>query len=105
MSTYVFVYSGGSGMPESEEEGAKVMAAWGAWMQDVGSALKDAGNPFGPSSTVGADGSISSGGTSGLTGYSILTADSLDAANGLAKSCPVLASGGTVEVYETFDVM
>jgi hypothetical protein len=36
---------------------------------------------------------------------SILTADSLDAATKRAKRCPVLTSGGTVEVYEGFDVM
>ena len=30
MAKYLFVYHGGS-MPESEEEGAKVMEAWGLW--------------------------------------------------------------------------
>jgi hypothetical protein len=44
-------------------------------------------------------------GDGGLGWYSILTADSLAAATGLAKTCPVLTGGGGVEVYETFDVM
>ena len=34
MSKYLYVYHGGS-MPETEEEGAKVMAAWGAWMEGL----------------------------------------------------------------------
>ena len=38
--------------------------------------------------------------TAGLSGYSVLQADSLDAAAVLAKGCPVLEIGGTVEVYE-----
>jgi hypothetical protein len=32
---------------------------------------------------------------------SIVEADSLDAAVAQAKGCPVLAAGGSVEVYET----
>ena len=44
---YLLLYSGGS-MPESEEEQATVMKAWDAWMHDLGSALKDGGNPFAP---------------------------------------------------------
>jgi hypothetical protein len=40
-----------------------------------------------------------------LTGYTILKADNLGDATGMAKGCPVLASGGSVEVYETFPVM
>ena len=51
------------------------------------------------------NGSASDGGASGLTGYSVLSADSLAAACDLAKGCPILDNGGTVEVYETFDVM
>jgi hypothetical protein len=38
-----------------------------------------------------------------LTGYILLTADSLDSAAELAKGCPILQAGGKVEVGETFD--
>ena len=104
MSTYVLAYTGGS-MAESEEEQKAVMAAWGAWISGLGDALTDAGNPFGPSATVSADGSVSEGNSAGLTGYSILTADSLDAATAAVKDCPQLSSGGGIEVYEVFPVM
>jgi hypothetical protein len=40
------------------------------------------------------------GGVSALTGYSIITADSLSEATEAAKECPVLVVGGSVEVYE-----
>lgn len=105
MAKYVLAYSGGRGMPATEEEQQAVMAAWGAWLGGLGEALVDAGNPFGPSAAIGADGSVSDAGPSGLTGYSVLTADSLAAATERAKGCPVLAAGGSVEVYETFEVM
>ena len=81
------------------------MAAWGNWFGTLGPAIVDAGNPFGPSASVSSGGSISDGASSGLTGYSVLSADSLAAASDLAKGCPILANGGSVEVYETFAVM
>jgi hypothetical protein len=50
--------------------------------------------------TVSPGGSVSDGGSRGLTGYSIVSADSLDSAVELAKGCPVLEIGGAVDVYE-----
>jgi hypothetical protein len=41
------------------------------------------------------------GAGSGLGGYSVLQADSLAAAADLAKGCPLIGGGGTVDVYET----
>jgi hypothetical protein len=104
MAKYLFAYRGGS-MAETDAEREAVMAAWGAWFGTLGPAIVDAGNPFGPSSTVAGGGSVSDGGAAALTGYSVLSADSLAAAGELAQGCPVLSSGGTVEVYETFEVM
>lgn len=103
MAQYVLVYSGGR-MPEPEEREA-VMAAWGGWLGGLGDSVVDAGNPFGPSSSVASDGSVSEGAPSGLAGYSVITADSLEAATQHAKSCPHLDVGGRVDVYETFEVM
>ena len=50
---------------------------------------------------------MSSGGTGsdGATGYSVLKPDDLAGAVALAKGCPILPSGGSVEVHETFEVM
>ena len=60
MPKYIFAYHGG-GMPETEEEGKRVMAAWGAWMESMGDKLVDGGNPVGMSSTLTVDG-LSDGG-------------------------------------------
>ncbi len=104
MADYVLLYSGGR-MPESEDERSQVMKAWEGWFGQLGSALKDGGNPFsGQSKTIAADGSVSEGGGSS-SGYSIIQADSLDAAVDLAKGCPVTAGGASITVYETFAVM
>src|SRR5262245_21208497 len=104
MSTYVLVYTGGGGMEQPEEAQQQAMAVWGAWFGGLGDAVVDGGNPFGPSASVAPDKSVSNSASSGHTGYSVLKADSLQAATEMAKGCPVLASGGTVEVYEVFPV-
>jgi len=104
MSDYVLVYQGGR-MPETEQEQAQVMAAWTAWFGELGSAVKDEGNPFTPAArTIATDGAVSDG-APGATGYSIIEADSLDAAVALAKGCPVLGGGASIAVYETLAVM
>jgi hypothetical protein len=104
MANYLLAYTGGS-PPETDEARDAQMAAWGKWFQGLGEAVVDPGNPFGPSRAIAADGSVGDGAASGLTGYSVLTASSLDAATEMAKGCPVFAVGGRVEVYETFEVM
>ena len=104
MPKYVLAYHGG-GMAATEAEQAAAMAAWGAWFGSLGDAIVDGGNPTGASKTVTADGStVDGGGANPLSGYSLVTATDLDAAVSLAKGCPILSSGGTVEVAETIDM-
>lgn len=101
MANYVLAFKGGS-IPETAEEQQKVMGDWGAWYGGLGAAVVDGGTPFGASKSIAGDGTVSDGAASGLTGYTILTADSLDAAVELSKGCPILADGaGSIEVYET----
>lgn len=97
MSEFIFAYHGGS-MPESEEEGARVMAQWGAWMEGLGSAIVNPGAPVGDSKTVHSDGVNDDGGANPLSGFTVVKADTIDAAIKMAQGCPVLQSGGTVEV-------
>ena len=105
MANYLLAYHGG-GMPESEEQRAKVMAAWGQWFGTLGPALVDGGNPVGRTSTIAANGSVSDGGGANpVSGYSVIKADSMDAAVQMAKGCPLLESGGSIEVAETFSAM
>jgi hypothetical protein len=105
MAKYLLVYHGG-GMAETPAEQEKVMAAWGTWYGQLGAAVADGGNPVGAAKTVASNGSVSDGGGANpATGYTLITADNLDAAVAMSKGCPILMSGGSVEVCETFDVM
>ena len=60
------------------------------------------GNPFGGSVTVKSGGVR--GRPSGLGGYSVIEAESLADAAAKAAGCPVLESGGHVEVYEAIEM-
>jgi hypothetical protein len=102
MGKYVLAYTGGS-VGASPEEQQAVMAKWMGWFGQLGPGLLDGGNPFGPSATVSA-GNATAGGTSALTGYSIISAPDLAAATETAKGCPALAAGGAVEVYEAIEM-
>jgi len=106
MTKYVLLYIGG-GMPETEEENAAVMKAWGEWYESLGGAVVDPGYPFGPASkSIASDGSVSDGPAGPMaSGYTIVQAGSLDQAVGMAKNCPVLQSGADISVFETFEVM
>ena len=102
MPKFIFAYHGGK-MPETPEEGAKVMAAWQSWLAGMGDAVIDPGNPVGPSKTVSAGGVSDDGGANPLSGYTLVTADTFDAAVELAKGCPIL-DHGSVEVAEAMDI-
>lgn len=104
MANFIYAYSGGNPPSADEAERNAQMAKWGQWFGQLGSALVNPGAPTGAAKTVGTGGSISDGGSRGLTGYSVVAADSLDAAVELAKGCPVLETGGAVDVYEAIAI-
>ena len=103
MNDYVFVYRGGHDFG-SPEEGAKHMAKWGAWADGLGDASVNRGSPFSKSKTVSSGGVSDDGGSSPLTGYSIVKAKTLDAALEMAKACPHLDIGGSIVVAEVMEM-
>ena len=104
MAKYMFVYHGG-GMPETPEEGAKVMAAWNAWYGQMGDALVDGGAPAGKSHTVSKSGVVEDGGANPVSGLTIVQAADHAAACEMAKGCPMVQDGsGSVEVAEMMEM-
>lgn len=104
MTKFLFVYHGGK-HPETKEEVAEVMDAWGKWFGSMGSAVIDGGNPVGQSYTVQSNGSVvDNGGKNPVSGYSLIEASDRHDAAAKAKACPILASGGSIEFAEAFDM-
>lgn len=97
MAKFVYIYTGG-GMPDSEEEGARLMQQWQDFLGGFGGDLVDMGAPFGASQAVNGNGATKA------TGYSVVNAASLEDAVTRAKACPIFDRGGNVEVYEAIEM-
>jgi hypothetical protein len=97
MAKFMFAFHGGK-MPESPEEGQKIMAKWGAWMEGLGTSIADPGSILSGSTMIGPDGVAENGGADPLSGYMVVDADGKDAAVKIANGCPILENEGRVEV-------
>lgn len=106
MAKFVVIYSGGSGMAATPEEQERIMGEWGAWYGKLGPAITDGGNPFAASKNISGAGAAAADGpgTVPATGYTIIEADSLDAAAQACADHPHLSHGGQVSVFETLDM-
>ena len=103
MPKFVFAYHGGK-KPETPEEGEMVMAAWNAWFSDMGEAVVDPGHPVGMSTTVSSSGTVNDGGTNPVSGISYVSAKDISEAASLAKGCPIITDGGSVEIAEVLSM-
>jgi hypothetical protein len=112
MAKFLFVYRGGHEQtePPSAEEMQQVMQLWmdwiqggteAGWMVDGGTGLKAEGKVVQPDMVV-TDGPFAEA-KELVGGFSIVEAKSLAAATELAKTSPMIAGGGSVEVREFMD--
>ncbi len=99
MPEYIVSYHGGE-QPKTPEEGAGHMKKWMAWVQGCGDAMVNPGTPVGKTKVITATGVSSEGSANPMSGFSVVKADDMDGAIELAKGCPVLDIGGTLEVSE-----
>lgn len=97
MAKFIFAYHGGVA-PETEEAQQATMAAWGAWIEANAAQMPDPGAPVGLSKTVNAGGVEDSGGPNPISGYAFVETDTIEAAVEIAKDCPIIGDGGSVEV-------
>jgi len=100
---FLYLYRGPA-TPMSDftpEQSEQQMRAWGEWMGKVGSALVEGGSPFGARLAVADDGTTPA--PSDQNGYSIVLAESLDAARALTDGHPFLSEGKgrfSIEIFE-----
>lgn len=105
MAQFLLLYTGGMGMAADPAEQEKIMGEWGAWYGKLGSAITDGGAPFGASKHLAGNGSGDGPlGDTPATGYTVISADSLDAATELCAAHPHIGHGGQVQVFECLDM-
>ncbi len=103
MSQYIIVYLGGD-HPSSPEEAKQHFAKYMDWISSLGESAVSPVNPLKNTSTVNPDGSVSSGGSTSMSGFTIVEADSMEAALSIARACPFLDVGGSLEVSELVEM-
>lgn len=105
MAKYMLLYSGGMGMQEDPEKMQQIMAEWGAWYEKMGAAVADGGAPFADAKHLDGNG-VGDGplGDTPATGYTVIEADSLDAAAAACNDHPHIRHGGQVQVYTCVDM-
>ena len=103
MGNYLYLYRGPA-TPMAElttEQGEEQARLWNSWIARTGSALVDVGSPCGTRTAVVDDGTSVE--PSDQNGYSIVRADTLEAAKDLVREHPFLAEGKgrfAVEIFE-----
>ncbi len=103
MPQYGIVYLGGD-HPSSPEEAKQHMSKYMAWLSSLGDSAVSPANPLKNTITVNSDGTVTTGGTTTMSGYTIIDVDSMDAALSMAKVCPFLDVGGSLEVSELMEM-
>lgn len=99
MAQFIITYLGGE-PPSSPEQGQQHFAKYQQWLASLGDSAVSPMNPIKNTATVNPDGSVSSESITSMSGFTIIEADSVDAALDMAKACPFLEIGGSLEVSE-----
>ena len=90
MARFAFVYRQ---RMDHVSNGSNETSAWMAWFGKIGESLVDFGDQVGEASTLGATGE-----STRLAGFSLISAESFEAALTIARGCPALEAGGGVEI-------
>ena len=99
MQQYVICYFGGN-HTNDPQDAKEQQARYMEWLQSLGSAVVSPMNPFKNSRTILPDGSVKEGSATAMSGYTIVQAESIEAAVTMTRSCPFLEIEGTLEVSE-----
>ena len=104
MPQFMLSYVGSPNHPSTPDEGKTHMAEYQAWLGSLGAAAISPMNPLKSTCLVNPDTTVTQGGITGMSGYTLIEAGSLEAALEIAKTCPYLGIGGTLEVSEKIEM-
>jgi len=103
MARYIISYLGGD-HPSTPEEGKRHFEKYKQWLASIGDAAVSPANPLKDTKTVNPDGSVTDGSATAMSGFTIVEADSIDRALDIARACPFLDIGGSLEVSQLIDM-
>ena len=80
----------------------EIMEAWGKWFASIGDKMIDSGNPLGAGREITHAGIKELPlGLDSITGYMMIKAESLNEAEQIAKTCPIITA---VRVYKAMSM-
>lgn len=80
----------------------EIMDAWSKWFESIGEKIVDPGSPLGNGREISRSGTKELPmGLDSLTGYTVINAESIEEAEKIAKSCPMITS---IQVYEAMSM-
>ena len=103
MKKYMMTYLGGN-QPSTPEEGKAHFEQYRKWLASLGDAILIPAAPLKEPSTINPDGTVTEGSTTSMSGYTVLQAESMEAALEMGKACPFLEIGGSLEVSEMIEM-
>ena len=99
----IIAYIGGQ-QPSTPEEGKAQMEKWKAWISGLGDAVVNPGTPLKDVRVMAPDGTVRVGAGNDMHGFTVVEADSLDHALAMARECPYLEIGGSLEIAEMMNM-
>lgn len=99
MAKFILVYLGGN-QPATPEEGKKHFEEYQNWLVSLGDTIVSAANPLKDTHVIHPDGEVEAGSTTAMSGFSVIEAESIEAAVKISQTCPFQKIGGTLEVSE-----
>ncbi|MEM9036582.1 MAG: hypothetical protein AAGD18_18445 [Actinomycetota bacterium] len=104
MNNYLLTFHGP--MEPMSEDPAEIEALkqeWGIWFAEIGDAVVDGGAPVEVAASIDPSGAEIENPAS-ISGYTIIRAEHLAAAVEMARGCPVLREGHSIQVSEGIDI-
>ncbi|GGI80271.1 YciI family protein [Shewanella gelidii] len=99
MPQFMISYLGGQ-QPASSEESQQRYLEYKQWLSSLGDTAVSPANPLKSTTTIHADGSVVNSSATSMSGFTIIEVDSMNAALVVARACPFLQIGGSLEVSE-----
>jgi len=99
MAKYMITYLGGN-PPSTPEEGQQHKLKYMEWLSSLGDAAISPANPLKDTCIVNSDGSVTTGGSTSMSGFTLIETETKEAALRIAQTCPFLDIGGSLEVSE-----
>ena len=99
MAQYLITYVG-TPRAMGRDEGRQHMVKYRKWLDELGDAVVSPANPVRNMQTIESDGTVTPGGGMNMSGYSIIEAESDEAALTIVKACPYLEVGGQLLLSE-----